>query len=127
MPPKIDIQASPACPGATFLNAPSCGIEYGRFAEATAPVASIAPSSANDSPMTPGNCCQSPSSAQVSTVTRTVYGRVISSRASARARTSRYASRVEEIVMATIQNAEVSCPNWLYIWMPSIPAAKHAK
>lgn len=34
---------------------------------------------------------------------------------------------MEEIVSATIQNAEVSCPNWLYIWMPSIQAAKQAK
>ncbi|CAM5298860.1 hypothetical protein SALBM217S_04754 [Streptomyces griseoloalbus] len=31
------------------------------------------------------------------------------------------------MVIATIQNADVSCPNWLYIWMPSIPAAKQAK
>lgn len=72
MPPKIEIQASPACPGATFLNAPSCGIEYGKLADATAPVASIPPSRASDSPMTSGRSPQSPSTAAVTTVTRIV-------------------------------------------------------
>lgn len=31
------------------------------------------------------------------------------------------------MVCATIQNAEVSCPNWLYIWRPIMPEAKQAR
>ncbi len=124
IPPRIPPQASPACPGATFLNAPSVGMEYGKRAEATAPVHSIEPSRARATPTAAGKPCQSSSRAAVTTVTSTVYGRVTRASANARARSSTYASRVPEMVCATIQNAEVSCPNWLYICTPSMPAPK---
>ncbi|CAM5632116.1 hypothetical protein SALBM135S_05377 [Streptomyces alboniger] len=63
----------------------------------------------------------------VRTQTSTAYGTVMRRRARARPRSSTEASRVVEIVVGHIQNADVSWPNWLYIRTPSIPAAKHAK
>ena len=115
----------PALPRGDVLVARPAGSSTGSAPRPARPVASIAPSSAQDSPSASGK--RRPVAEQRGRADdhqRDVRdGRPAPAPARGRAAPGRRPAG-EEIVSATIQNAEVSCPNWLYICMPSIPAAE---